>query len=60
MSRLTFSAHRRLERPAVRKGAITIEPPPELPRLVPPSLLRRVLPYLIVVLIVGAVLAYMP
>ena len=43
--------------PATRKGTITIEPPPELPRLVPPSLLRRVLPYLIVILIVGMIVA---
>ena len=57
MSRLIFEAHRRMRRPEVRKGTITIEPPPELPRLVPPSLLRRVLPYLIVILIVGMIVA---
>ena len=57
MSRLIFEAHRRMQRPEVRKGTITIEPPPELPRLVPPSLLRRVLPYLIVILIVGMIVA---
>ncbi|MGH3674822.1 MAG: type VII secretion protein EccCa [Mycobacterium sp.] len=57
MSRLIFEAHRRLPRPEVRKGTVTIEPPPELPRLVPPSLLRRVLPYLIVILIVGMIVA---
>lgn len=57
MSRLIFEAHRRMPRPEVRKGTITIEPPPELPRLVPPSLLRRVLPYLIVILIVGMIVA---
>lgn len=57
MSRLIFEAHRRLPRPEIRKGTITIEPPPELPRLVPPSLLRRVLPYLIVILIVGMIVA---
>ncbi|OBB02002.1 type VII secretion protein EccC [Mycobacteriaceae bacterium 1482268.1] len=57
MSRLIFEAHRRLPRPEVRKTTITIEPPPELPRLVPPSLLRRVLPYLIVILIVGMIVA---
>ena len=52
MSRLIFEARRRLPVPATRASVITIEPPPELPRLVPPSLLRRVLPYLIVILIV--------
>lgn len=57
MSRLIFEAHRRMPRPEVRKGTITIEPPPELPRLIPPSLLRRVLPYLIVILIVGMIVA---
>jgi len=57
VSRLIFEARRRLPGPSTRKQAITIEAPPELPRLVPPSLLRRVLPYLIVVLIVGMVVA---
>jgi ESX secretion system protein EccC len=57
MSRLIFEHHRRVPPPATRKGTITIEPPPELPRLVPPSLLRRVLPYLIVILIVGMIVA---
>ncbi|MUL64740.1 type VII secretion protein EccC [Mycobacterium sp. CBMA 234] len=57
MSRLIFEARRRLPVPASRAGVIAIEPPPELPRLVPPSLLRRVLPFLIVILIVGMVVA---
>ncbi|BBY80738.1 type VII secretion protein EccCa [Mycolicibacterium pulveris] len=57
MSRLIFEARRRIPPPPMRKGTITIEPPPELPRLVPPSLLRRVLPYLIVILIVGMIVA---
>jgi DNA segregation ATPase FtsK/SpoIIIE, S-DNA-T family len=57
MSRLMFEARRRLDPPQVRKGAITIEPPPELPRVVPPSLLRRALPVLIVALIVGMIVA---
>ena len=57
MSRLIFEARRRIPPPTTRKGTITIEPPPELPRLVPPSLLRRVLPYLIVILIVGMIVA---
>jgi type VII secretion protein EccCa/type VII secretion protein EccCb len=57
VSRLIFEARRRLPIPATRATVITIEPPPELPRLVPPSLLRRVLPYLIVILIVGMVVA---
>ena len=57
MSRLIFEARRRIPPPAIRRGTITIEPPPELPRLVPPSLLRRVLPYLIVILIVGMIVA---
>ncbi|MCV7228480.1 type VII secretion protein EccCa [Mycolicibacterium komossense] len=57
MSRLIFEAHKRLPRPEVRKGTITIEAPPELPRVVPPSLLRRALPYLIVILIVGMIVA---
>jgi ESX secretion system protein EccC len=57
MSRVIFEHHRRVPPPATRKGTITIEPPPELPRLVPPSLLRRVLPYLIVILIVGMIVA---
>ncbi|MGB8402803.1 MAG: type VII secretion protein EccCa [Mycobacterium sp.] len=57
MSRLIFEARRRLPGPATRKGAVTIESPPELPRLVPPSLLRRVLPFLIVILIVGMIVA---
>ncbi|MDG5482337.1 type VII secretion protein EccCa [Mycolicibacterium gadium] len=57
MSRLIFEARRRIAPPTVRKGTITIEPPPELPRMVPPSLLRRVLPYLIVILIIGMIVA---
>ena len=57
MSRLIFEARRRLPRPPVDKGAITIEPPPELPRVVPPSFLQRALPVVIVILIVGMVIA---
>ncbi|MGY4712064.1 type VII secretion protein EccCa, partial [Mycolicibacterium sp. CBM1] len=57
MSRLIFEAHRRLPGPPVRQGAITIEPPPALPRAVPASLLRRALPILIVLLIVGMIVA---
>ncbi|MCV7228256.1 type VII secretion protein EccCa [Mycolicibacterium komossense] len=57
MSRLIFEARRRLPRPRSRQGTITIEAPPELPRVVPPSLLRRALPYLIVILIVGMIIA---
>ena len=57
MSRLIFEARRRLPRPEVRKATIAIEPPPELNRAIPPSLLRRALPYLLVILIVGMVVA---
>jgi DNA segregation ATPase FtsK/SpoIIIE, S-DNA-T family len=57
MSRLIFEARRRLPPPITRKGIITIEAPPELPRVIPPSLLRRAMPYLIVILIVGMVVA---
>ena len=57
MSRLIFEARRRLPRPEARKGTITIEAPPELPRVIPPSLLRRALPYLIGILIVGMIVA---
>lgn len=57
MSRLIFEARRRVPRPASRKGAINIEAPPELPRAIPPSLLRRALPIVIVILIVGMIVA---
>lgn len=57
MSRLIFDAHPRQQPPPAPKGAIAIEPPPELPRLVPPTLLRRALPYMIVILIVGMIIA---
>src|SRR6201996_2801001 len=57
MSRLIFEARRRLAPPTTRKGTITIEAPPELPRVVPPSFLRRALPHVIVILIVGMVVA---
>ncbi|AQT78267.1 type VII secretion protein EccC [Mycolicibacterium litorale] len=57
MSRLIFEAGRRLSGPKTQKGAIVIEAPPELPRVIPPSLLRRALPYLIVILIVGMIVA---
>ncbi|CAM4371949.1 Type VII secretion system protein EccCa1 [Mycobacterium basiliense] len=57
MSRLIFEARRRLAPPNTRKGTITIEAPPELPRVIPPSLLRRAMPYLIVILIVGMIVA---
>ncbi|EID09779.1 hypothetical protein MXEN_19805 [Mycobacterium xenopi RIVM700367] len=57
MSRLIFEARRRLPPPTTRQGTITIEAPPELPRVIPPSLLRRALPYLIVILIVGMIVA---
>ncbi len=45
MSRLIFEARRRLAPPVTRKGTIAIEAPPELPRVIPPSLLRRAMPY---------------
>jgi S-DNA-T family DNA segregation ATPase FtsK/SpoIIIE len=57
MSRLIFEARRRVPPPATRKGTITIEAPPELPRVIPPSLMRRALPVLIVILIVGMIVA---
>ncbi|MGV0627847.1 type VII secretion protein EccC, partial [Mycolicibacter minnesotensis] len=57
MSRLIFEARRRLPVPPVDRGAITVEPPPELPRIVPASFLQRALPVVIVVLIVGMVIA---
>jgi DNA segregation ATPase FtsK/SpoIIIE, S-DNA-T family len=57
MSRLIFEARRRLAPPSSRKGTIIIEAPPELPRVIPPSLLRRAMPYLIVILIVGMIVA---
>lgn len=57
MSRLIFEHRKRISPPVTRKGTITIESPPELPRVVPPSLLRRALPYLIVILIVGMIVA---
>ncbi|OBA83842.1 type VII secretion protein EccC [Mycobacterium sp. 1164966.3] len=57
MSRLIFEARRRLPPPKTRKGTITIEAPPELPRVIPPSFLRRAMPYLIVILIVGMIVA---
>ncbi|HEU4361299.1 MAG TPA: type VII secretion protein EccCa, partial [Mycobacterium sp.] len=57
MSRLIFEARRRLTPPPTDRGAIAIEPPPELPRVVPPSFLHRALPVLIVILIVGMVIA---
>lgn len=57
MSRLIFEARRRLPLPSSRKGAILIEAPSELPRVIPPSLLRRAMPYMIVILIVGMIVA---
>jgi DNA segregation ATPase FtsK/SpoIIIE, S-DNA-T family len=57
MSRLIFEARRRLAPPTTRKGTITIEAPPELPRVIPPSFLRRAMPYVLVILIVGMVVA---
>jgi S-DNA-T family DNA segregation ATPase FtsK/SpoIIIE len=57
MSRLIFEARRRVPPPSTRKGTITIEAPPELLRVIPPSLLRRAMPYLIVILIVGMIVA---
>ena len=57
MSRLIFEARRRLPAPGTRKGTISIEAPPELPRVIPPSMLRRALPVVIVLLIVGMIVA---
>jgi type VII secretion protein EccCa/type VII secretion protein EccCb len=57
MSRLMFEARRRVAPPSARKGTIAIEAPPELPRVIPPSLLRRAMPVLIVILIVGMIVA---
>lgn len=57
MSRLIFEARRRLAPPPTDQGTITIEPPPELPRVVPASFLHRALPVVIVILIVGMVIA---
>ena len=41
MSRLIFEARRRLTPPSARKGTITIEPPPELPRVIQQDLAVR-------------------
>ena len=57
MSRLIFEARRRLAPPTTRKGTIAIEAPPELPRVIPPSFLRRAMPFVIVILIVGMIVA---
>jgi DNA segregation ATPase FtsK/SpoIIIE, S-DNA-T family len=57
MSRLIFEARRRVPPPVTRKGTINIEAPPELPRVIPPSMLRRALPVVIVLLIVGMIVA---
>ncbi|HTX94277.1 MAG TPA: type VII secretion protein EccCa [Mycobacterium sp.] len=57
MSRLIFEARRRLAPPVTRKGTITIEAPPELPRVIPQSFLRRAMPYVLVILIVGMIVA---
>ena len=57
MSRLIFEARRRLAPPVTRQGSITIEAPPELPRVIPPSFLRRAMPYVLVILIVGMIVA---
>ncbi|MCH9729475.1 MAG: type VII secretion protein EccCa [Actinomycetia bacterium] len=57
MSRLIFEARRRVAPPKPRKGAIAIEAPPELPRVIPPSFLRRAMPYVLVILIVGMIVA---
>lgn len=57
MSRLIFEARRRLAPPTTRQGTITIEAPPELPRVIPPSFLRRAMPYVLVILIVGMIVA---
>jgi S-DNA-T family DNA segregation ATPase FtsK/SpoIIIE len=57
MSRLIFETRRRLAPPSTRQGTITIEAPPELPRVIPPSFLRRAMPYVIVILIVGMIVA---
>ncbi|MEM6105235.1 type VII secretion protein EccCa [Mycobacterium sp. 050272] len=57
MSRLIFEARRRLAPPSTRQGTITIEAPPELPRVIPPSFLRRAMPYVLVILIVGMIVA---
>jgi DNA segregation ATPase FtsK/SpoIIIE, S-DNA-T family len=57
MSRLIFEARRRPAPPVTRKGSITIEAPPELPRVIPPSFLRRAMPYVLVILIVGMIVA---
>lgn len=57
MSRLIFEARRRVPPPNSRKGTITIEAPPELPRVIPPSMLKRAMPVLMVILIVGMVVA---
>jgi len=57
MSRLIFETRRRLPPPVTRKGTITIEAPPELPRVIPPPFLQRALPVVIVLLIVGMIIA---
>jgi len=57
MSRLIFETRRRLAPPATRKGTITIEAPPELPRVIPPPFLQRALPVVLVILIVGMIIA---
>ncbi|TDZ90360.1 type VII secretion protein EccCa [Mycobacteroides salmoniphilum] len=57
MSRLIFEPHRRVAPPAIPDATVTVEAPPQLPRVVPPSFLRRAMPVVIVILIVGMVVA---
>lgn len=57
MSRLIFEAHRRQAPPAVPDTTVTVEAPPQLPRVVPPTFLRRAMPVVLVILIVGIIVA---
>ncbi|EFV14572.1 type VII secretion protein EccC [Segniliparus rugosus] len=57
MSRLIFEPRRRLPAPASPEGSVLVEAPPQLPRTLPPSFLRRAMPVVLVALIIGMVVS---
>jgi S-DNA-T family DNA segregation ATPase FtsK/SpoIIIE len=57
MSRLIFEPHRRIAPPNAPASTVLVEAPPQLPRTLPPSFLRRALPFVLVILIIGMVVA---
>lgn len=55
MSTLTFRRTSRLTAPTIPGGEVNLEAPPEVPRIVPGSILMKLLPFVMIVAVLGMV-----